>query len=138
MNECIFCKIVVGSMPSYKVYENDTTLSFVDIFGATDGHVMVIHKNHGDTVLNYSGDELQEIWVTAQKVASALEKAYNTNILSIGINHGEPKGVRHLHVHIMPRYDGDGGGIIQSLPGKPLSNKDFTAVAGKISKYIKK
>ena len=78
------------------------------------------------------------LWAGVQRVASAIEKAFNTSILSIGINHGEPQGVRHLHVHIMPRFEGDGGGIIQSLPGKKLSNKDFTAVARKIQSHIGK
>ena len=138
MNGCLFCKLVANEIPSFTVYEDAHIRAFLDIYGATDGHTMVILKKHGDTILSYTSSELGVLWAGVQKVASAIEKAFDTHILSIGINHGEPQGVRHLHVHIMPRFDGDGGGIMQSLPGKKLSNKDFTEVARKIQSHIGK
>lgn len=137
MTECIFCKIIAGEIPSYKVYEDDHTLAFLDIYGATDGHTMVIPKKHGETILHIEPSELVHVWTAVRLVASAIEKTYDTKILSIGINHGEPQGVRHLHIHILPRYEGDGGGIIQSLPGRPLRNKDFSSVAENIRKNLK-
>lgn len=137
MNQCIFCKIVANEIPSYTVYEDADTRAFLDIYGATDGHTMVILKKHGDTILSYTPEELGKLWKSAQIVARAVERAFDTSILSIGINHGEPQGVRHLHVHILPRYEGDGGGIIQSLPGKKLENKDFSGVAEKIRHHVK-
>ena len=138
MNECIFCKLIAHELPSYPVFEDDETFAFLDIFGATDGHTVVIPKRHGPTLLEYSEDELKAVMATVKKVAAAIEEAYGTKILSIGINHGEPQGVKHLHVHIMPRFEGDQGGIMQSLPGKPLTNKDFTSVAGTIKSHIGK
>lgn len=138
MNDCIFCKIVASEIPSHTVYEDGDTKAFLDIFGATDGHTMVIHKKHGETIHEYSPDELKALWQSVQVVSAAIEKAYETKILTIGINHGEPQGVHHLHVHILPRYEKDGGGIIQSLPGKPLTEKDFSLVARKISSNIGK
>lgn len=138
MSDCIFCKIVAGEIPSYTLYEDDNTRSFLDIFGATDGHAMVILKKHGATIHDYTSAELGLLWGAAQKVAAAIEKAYATNILSIGINHGEPQGVKHLHIHIMPRYEGDGGGIMQTLPGKKLEDNDFSGVAEKIRSHIGK
>jgi len=136
MTDCIFCKILAGEIPSYTVYEDDATCAFLDIFGATDGHTMVIPKKHGETIHHFSERELGKVWATVKKVAAAIEKTYNTNILSIGINHGEPKGVKHLHVHILPRFEDDGGGIMQSLPGKPLTHKNFVKVAEKIQRNI--
>ncbi len=138
MESCIFCSIVSNAVPSHKVYEDDETCAFLDIFGAPDGHTMVIPKRHGVTILDYSVDELSTLWETVQKTAEGMQKAFDTEILSIGINHGEPLGVKHLHVHIMPRFDGDGGAIIQSLPGRPLKNKDFTSVAANIRHFIQK
>jgi|GEM_PF-528380 histidine triad (HIT) family protein len=129
MNECIFCKLVANEIPSYTVHEDAETRSFLDIFGATDGHTMVVLKKHGATIHDYTQEELGSLWASVKKVSKAIEKTYDTHILSIGINHGEPEGVKHLHVHIMPRFEGDGGGIIQSLPGKPLQNNDFVSVA---------
>lgn len=136
MSDCIFCKIVNGEIPSYTVYEDGDTRAFLDIYGATDGHVMVIPKKHGETIYNFSKHELGNIWETAKKVAAAIERAYDTTILSIGINHGEPEGVKHLHIHIMPRFEGDGGGIIQSLPGKKLTDKNFVEVLKKIRQNL--
>lgn len=137
MNDCIFCNIVAKKIPSYTVYEDADTVSFLDIFGATDGHAMVVLKKHGETILSYTPEELGALWASAQKVAAAIERAFDTKILSIGINHGEPAGVKHLHIHIMPRFEGDGGGIIQSLPGRKLSNKNFVEVAEKIGRELK-
>ncbi len=134
--DCIFCKIIKNEIPSYTGYEDTDTRAFLYIFGATDGHVMVIPKKHGETIHDYSASELSALWATVQKVAKAVEEAFDTKILTIGINHGEPQGVKHLHVHVMPRYEGDGGGIIQSLPGKKLSDKDFGKIALKISSKL--
>lgn len=136
MSDCIFCKIIAEEIPSHRVYEDEHTLAFLDIFGATDGHTMVIPKIHAPTMLDLPDEVVSAVFVSAKKVAAAVEKAYGTKILSIGINHGEPEGVKHLHVHIMPRFEGDGGGIIQSLPGKKLTDKDFASVAGKIRKQL--
>lgn len=138
MSDCLFCSLVRHEIPSFMVYEDDAACAFLDIYGATDGHTMVVLKKHGETILSYTPEELGILSATVQKTAAAIEKAYDTKILSIGINHGEPKGVKHLHIHIMPRFDEDGGGIMQSLPGKKLSNKDFTMVAGRIMSHIGK
>lgn len=138
MNDCIFCKLVANEIPSYTVYEDTHTRAFLDIYGATDGHTMVVLKKHGESILSYTSKELEVLWASVQKVARAIEQAYGTKILSIGINHGEPQGVKHLHIHILPRYDGDGGGIMQSLPGSKLTDKDFISVAKKISSFIGK
>ena len=136
MNDCIFCKIIANEIPSFTVYEDEQTKAFLDIYGVTDGHVMVIPKVHSQTIVDTEETTVHAVFTAVKKVSAAIEKAYNTKILSIGINHGEPQGVRHLHVHIMPRYDGDGGGIMQSLPGKKLTDKNFSAVAEKIRKAV--
>lgn len=137
MSDCIFCKLAANDIPSFTVYEDRDTRAFLDIYGATDGHTMVILKKHGETILSYTPKELEALWASVQKVVRAIEQAYGTQILSIGINHGEPQGIRHLHIHVLPRYDGDGGGIMQSLPGRKLSNKDFAGVAEKIKEKMK-
>lgn len=136
MNTCIFCKLIAKNIPSYIVYEDTHTCAFLDIFGATDGHVMVVHKRHEETILEYSDLEVAEVFVVVKKLAAAIEKAFDTKILSIGINHGEPEGVHHMHVHIMPRFEGDGGGIMQSLPNKKLSEKDFGKIVEKIKDVL--
>jgi len=136
MSDCIFCKIIANEIPSYTVYEDEYTRAFLDIFGATDGYTMVVHKRHEETIIGYTEKEVADVFITVKKVTTAIEKAFSTNILSIGINHGEPQGVSHMHVHIMPRFEGDGGGIIQSLPNKKLIEKDFGKIVGKIKAYL--
>ncbi len=136
MANCIFCNVISGKVPSHAVWEDAHSMAFLDIYGSTDGHTLVLLKKHGETILDYSPDELKFLWATVQKVAAALQTTFATTVLSIGINHGEPKGVHHLHVHVMPRYEGDGGGIMQSLPGRKLRNKDFRQVAESIKKHI--
>lgn len=136
MSDCIFCKIIAGDVPSYTVYEDAHTKAFLDIFGATDGHAMVVHKRHEETIIGYNDKEISEVFVTVKKVSRAIEKVFDTKILSIGINHGEPEGVHHMHVHIMPRFLADGGGIIQSLPGRKLTQKDFGKMASMITSKL--
>ena len=136
MNTCIFCKIVANEIPSHRVYEDEFVIAFLDIFGATDGHTVVIHKRHEETIASYTDEEVAAVFIVVKNVATAIEKAFGTKILSIGMNHGEPAGVHHMHVHIMPRFEGDGGGIIQQLPNKKLVEKDFGKVAAKIKNSI--
>lgn len=136
MNTCIFCKIIANEVPSYVVFEDEHTVAFLDIFGVTDGHTMVVHKRHEETIIGYTEKEVADVFITVKKVTTAIEKAFGTKILSIGINHGEPEGVAHMHVHIMPRFEGDGGGIIQLLPNKKLSEKDFGKIVSKIKEKL--
>lgn len=135
MDDCIFCKIVTNEAPSYTVYEDEKTRAFLDINGATDGHTMVVHKKHGWSLSEYTPEELKDLWTTVQKVTAAIEKAFNTGILSIGINHKEPKGVHHLHVHVIPRYEKDGGGVMQSLP-KRARKEDLTVIMEKVRRCL--
>ncbi|MDO8451876.1 MAG: HIT family protein [bacterium] len=115
MKDCLFCKIFREEVPSYTVYKDEATRAFLDVYPSAPGHSMVIHRNHGATILDYGEGELKELMSTVKKIAHGLETAFDTNILTIGINHGEPSGVSHLHIHLIPRYEHDGGGVIQSL-----------------------
>lgn len=115
MSNCIFCRILDKKEPAYIVYEDNTSLAFLDFRPSAPGHTMVIPKKHAATILDYSGEEPRNLWQAVQKVTKALELAFHTNMITIGINHGELSGVPHFHVHLIPRFPHDGGGIIQSL-----------------------
>ncbi len=134
--DCIFCKVIANEVPSYTVYEDADTRAFLDIFPTTDGAVMVLHKRHEEKITGYTKEEIAAMFTTVQKVASAVERAFNTKILSIGINHGEPAGVHHAHVHVIPRFEGDGGGIMQSLPSRKQKEKDLTKIMEKIKRSM--
>ncbi len=131
---CIFCDIIKGNKPGYFIYQDNKTVALLDVFPVVEGHTMVIPKKHAATVLDYSKDELGEVFETVKKVARALEKTYQTNSFTIGINHGESAGVPHLHVHIIPRFVDDGGGIIQTVVKKTVTEP----LENTVEKIIKK
>lgn len=115
MNSCLFCDIVNKKKAGYILFEDNNTMVLLDIFPSVAGHSMVIPKKHGITILDFNTRELGEIWTTVNKTIKALQKTYKTDKFTIGINHGERFGVPHLHIHIIPRFEGDGGGIIQTI-----------------------
>ncbi len=132
---CIFCDIVKKKKPGHFVYEDNTHIAVLDIFPSVAGHVMVIPKRHGETILDYTEKELGQIMEVIKKVTKGLTKTYNTDMFTIGINHAEKLGVTHLHIHILPRFDNDSGGIIQTIVKKPV-DKDLKTIAENIKKNI--
>lgn len=113
--ECIFCNIVAKKASAHIVYENDKVLAFLDIFPSSPGHTMVIHKRHGNSVLDYSEKELGEVMSGVKVMSGKLQNVFACDSITIGINHLEKKGVPHLHVHLIPRWDTDGGSFVQSI-----------------------
>ena len=111
----MFCKLVRNEIPSYTVYEDAYTRAFLDIYPSVPGHTVVISKKHGWTILDYTQEELSHVMETVQKAVTALTKVYKTEVFTIGMNHKEPSGVHHLHIHVLPRFSDDGGGVIQSI-----------------------
>lgn len=126
--DCIFCNVINHKMPGYFVLEEESVVAFLDIFGSTDGHVLVVPKKHGRTIQDYNKEELGEVMDSVRKMSEKIEKALSTDSISIGINHKEEKGVAHLHVHLMPRFKTDGGLVLQSLVKKGIvENLEQTA-----------
>jgi histidine triad (HIT) family protein len=133
MENCLFCKLVNKEIPALVVYEDDDTISFMELNPSAPGHVMVILKKHGNNILEYSQNELGKLMSSVQKVAKKIEKALEPDSISIGINHKERRGVPHLHVHLIPRWENDKGSIIQSVvKNKPKESRE--AIAEKLQK----
>ena len=128
MKGCLFCKIAKKEIPAAIFYEDDKTMSFLDIKPHSLGHSVVILKNHSENILDTNEVDLSNLFFTVKKTAAILQKALNPDGFTIGINHGEIAGqlIKHLHIHIIPRYKGDGGGSIHSAvnnpPKEPLDN----------------
>ena len=104
----IFAKILRGDMPCTKVYEDDKTLAFMDIMPRADGHVLVIPKAPSRNILDAAPADLAAVMATAQKIGRAQMKAFGADGLTIQ-QFSESAGgqvVFHLHVHVMPRFDG--------------------------------
>ncbi|QMS84954.1 HIT family protein [Candidatus Xianfuyuplasma coldseepsis] len=107
--DCIFCKIREGEIPSYKVYEDDHVLAFLDITQGTKGHTLVIPKKHVPNVYEVDEDTITHVFTAVPKIARALKKAFNPIGLNIVNNNDRPlQSVFHFHVHLIPRYEDDG------------------------------
>lgn len=131
MKDCIFCKVIAKEVPGHFVLEEKDYVAFLDIFGSIEGHTIVVPRKHGYSILDYDEKELGKIMKGVQEVVRKLKKALKTDSITIGINHEEEKGVPHLHVHLIPRFKNDRGGIIQSVVKKPIK-EDLAETALKI------
>ncbi len=121
MADCIFCKIWTGEILSYKVYEDLKVLAFLDVKPHSKGHTVVIPKVHGMTVFDYSDKQLQELMTATRKTMRRINEVLSPDGFNVGWNHSSAGGqvVPHLHVHIFPRYTGDGGGSMHSIVKNP-------------------
>jgi histidine triad (HIT) family protein len=133
MADCIFCKIVAGELKAHVVYENESVLAFLDNHPASRGHVMVIPKIHAENLDRLDDRKLAPLFSGVKTVMGLLEKALKPAGMNVGWNHGWAAGQRvaHLHVHIIPRNAGDGGGGIQSLIHSFVA-EDLASVAAQI------
>jgi histidine triad (HIT) family protein len=120
MLNCIFCKIIEGDIPNYTVYQDDHCLAFLDIHPVTKGHVVVIPKVHAETLLDLNGEITKEFFLGVKSTLERVEKVLSPDGFNVGWNHGDAGGqaVKHLHVHILPRWNGDGGGSMHSIVKK--------------------
>lgn len=117
MEECIFCKIVRGEVPNHTVYEDDNVLAFLDIFPHAKGHTVLIPKEHFERVGDLEKNMLGMLLPAVQTVTKRIDEVLNPEGYNIGWNDGASAGqvVPHLHIHIMPRWPGDGGGSMHSI-----------------------
>lgn len=132
MNECIFCKIVAGEMPAHKVYEDEKTLAFLDIFPVNPGHTLVIPKAK-DTrnIFDVSSEDWAAATETARKVAHAVEKAVGADGVNIMMNNRSHAGqvIDHPHIHVIPRFKGDG---LSLWPHKKYKEGEAESIEKKI------
>ena len=107
-SNCVFCQIISGGQPCHRVYEDDLTLAFMDIYPATIGHALVVPKAHFASVLDISDEAMRAIAGTARTVAVAINRAYDPDGMSIVQANGAAAGqtVEHYHLHLLPRATG--------------------------------
>lgn len=108
-NDCIFCAIAAGEIPSFKVYEDDKFLAYLDINPFSEGHVLVIPKEHREGLIDAEDSLLSELIARVKKVATHVKEVLAADGFNILQNNGEAAGqtVRHIHFHIVPRKNGD-------------------------------
>ena len=109
MDDCIFCKIVDGKIPSAKVYEDAKVIGFLDIMPANKGHCLIVPKKHAQTLMEMNEDDLIAVIKTAKRVAKALSLSFGNGSFNIVMNNGKEAGqlVNHAHIHIIPRFQKD-------------------------------
>jgi histidine triad (HIT) family protein len=140
MPECIFCRIVRGDLDSVKIYEDDDILAFMDIKPITNGHVLVIPKRHVELLTELDDGLAGKMLVVAKKVGKALRtsKLNCRGINYIGSDGAEAgQEIFHVHLHVVPRYRGDGFGLRMPERGEEEEDsKRLERTAAKIRKTM--
>jgi len=118
---CIFCKIINKEIPNYTVYEDENVLAFLDIFPCSLGHTVVIPKKHFENIFEMSAEDFAVFAPSIRAVAGRIQAKLKPDGMNIGVNNGAAAGqaVPHMHWHIIPRHNDDGGGSMHSIVKKP-------------------
>jgi len=126
MDNCVFCKIVNKEIPSYKIYEDDLVLAFLDISPVVSGHVLVIPKKHFESIFEIEEEYLKRIVVVAGRISIKMKEVLGVEGINLYQANGSVAGqtVSHFHLHVLPRRAGD--------------SVDFVKWMGKIAKKIEK
>lgn len=117
VDNCIFCKIAQKKIDAKIIDENENAVAFLDAFPLTVGHTLVITKNHYAKLQDVELDQINQLLSLANRILPAIEKGTGVQSTLIAIHNGKDAGqeIPHLHVHIVPRKLGDGGGSIHSM-----------------------
>lgn len=128
----IFEQIIDGEIPSYTVYEDETTYAFLDANPLVPGHTLVIPKKPYERLNDMPAEEAGDVFGVVSEIASAVEQAVGADASTIAINNGEEAGqeVPHVHWHIIPRFEDDNVGPIHGLfPGADLDDEEMEDIA---------
>lgn len=110
MNDCIFCKIINGDIPSATIYENEEFKVILDRFPANEGHVLILPKQHSANIFEIDSEQAGRLFVLATKIAREMKNILGFEHLNVMQNNGIVAGqtVFHFHLHLIPRYENDG------------------------------
>lgn len=130
--DCVFCKIVAGDIPSYTVYQTSEVTAFLDVNPLSMGHTLFVPNGHHERLQDLPDDEATALWKGVQTVLPAIESAVDADATTVGVNNGEASGqeVPHVHVHVVPRFQGDGGNPIHAVGGRApaVTEDDFETI----------
>ena len=134
--DCVFCKIAKGVIPSTKLYEDDDLLVFLDIAPANKGHTLVISKQHFPTLHEIDENTLNKVMAMVKKTAQALSSALGCDGYNVLMNAGKAAGqlVPHVHFHVIPRYENDGQRL--GWDHVKYNDKEIDEYKDKISKFL--
>jgi histidine triad (HIT) family protein len=125
---CIFCKIVRGEAPAYTVHEDDRILVFMDIFPVTDGHTLVVTKEHFETVFEATEESLQAVVAASRRISRAIQAVLDPDGLMVFQLNGRAAGqsVLHYHMHLLPRREGEPLALHTRVPGDPARLREIS------------
>ena len=135
--DCVFCSIVAGDIPARTVRETDDVLAFLDANPLARGHTLVVPKAHAEHVGDLDDETASSLFAVVSELTPHVQSAVDADAANVGINDGAAAGqeVPHVHVHIIPRFDGDGGAPIHAVAGErpDLTDDELDAVAEAIA-----
>ena len=136
VKDCIFCRMAKGRTAVTKVYEDQVVLAFLYIAPVSDGHTLVIPKQHFEKLHDCPGELLSEVSLRLKKIAKAVSEAVDSDGYNVLCNNGSAAGqvVRHLHFHIVPRRTGDG--VFEHWPSYTYPAGAAEQIAAKICKNL--
>lgn len=134
--DCIFCKIAKGEINSATVYEDSHFTVILDVNPATKGHCLIIPKEHFDNIYDLDGETAGKLFALATCIARAMRDALKCDGLNLVQNNGEIAGqtVNHFHLHLIPRYEGDGLNL--NWPQQEISAEQLEEIRQSIKKSI--
>ena len=127
---CIFCSIIAGRAPATVVYQDEHTLAFMDINPATSGHVLVVPRRHARDIFDVSEEDAQHVMRTVVRVARAIDRALEPDGVNLiqASRRAAFQSVYHFHMHIVPRWFGDGiAPPWRRVPGDPKALRETGA-----------
>jgi len=130
--DCIFCGIVAGDVPSHTVYEDDTAVAFLDVNPLARGHTVVIPKDHYGRLGEMPDDVAGGLFQAINRVTPTVEAAVDAPAATVAFNNGEEAGqeVPHTHCHVVPRFADDGARAIHGMfRGVDLSDEELADIA---------
>ena len=132
-DDCIFCKIANGEIPSRTIYEDQLFRVILDLNPATRGHALILPKDHSASLYELPEETAAVVLVLAKKLAAIMKERLGCDGLNLVQNNGETAGqtVSHFHLHMIPRYAGDGQKI-GWIPGRP-SQEELDEVRNKLT-----
>ena len=138
--KCIFCRIILGKMPSNIIAVDEKAIAFLDAFPLARGHTLVIPKLHFGKIQDMSDDYQAAIFHLMHRLVDPIEKATHVDATIIAIHNGKRAGqeIDHVHIHIVPRTAEDGAGPIHSMFIKRpiVSSTDLNQIANEIRKKL--
>ena len=127
MDNCIFCKISAGEIPSYKVYEDDMCFAFLDIHPVSVGHMLIIPKSHHEWIQQVPDALLSHCFITAKSLIEQIKMKLGADYVQVSV---VGKDVPHFHIHLIPRKLSDG---LEGWPTSTPSKLDLEAVMQKLN-----